>query len=106
MTEVLKNADRQYSLWAEVEIAFDDGLDVAQAASVQDLLDIPGGAVVVGGEIVVTEAWNAGTSAVVDIGDGDDPDRYTSSPVNLQAAVNLNLISPLLKRLVCMVQGI
>lgn len=85
--EVLKNADRQYSLWAEVNIAFDDGLTVAQAigTGIQDLLDIPTGAVVVGGEIVVTEIWDSGTSAVVDVGDGDDPDRYTSSPVALTA---------------------
>lgn len=85
--EILKNADRQYSLWAEVQIAFDDGLTVAQAigTGIQDLLDAPTGAVVVGGEIVVTEVWNAGTSAVADIGDGGDPDRYTASPVNLQA---------------------
>lgn len=76
--EVLKSADRQYSLSASRVITFADGLAVAGTDdAVQDLMDIPTGARVVGGEIVVETAWDSGTSAVVDIGDGDDPDRYT-----------------------------
>lgn len=83
--EVLKNSERQYSLWATVVIGFADGLTVAQAigTGIQDLLDLPGDAEVVGGSIVVTEVWDSGTSAVIDIGDVGDPDRYTASPVDL-----------------------
>jgi hypothetical protein len=46
-------------------------------------LRLPPGAVVVGGSIVVQTAWDSGTSATIDVGDSDDDDRYTSSPVDL-----------------------
>lgn len=83
--EVLKDQGRQYSLWATINIGFADGLTVAQAigTGIQAIMDLPGDAEVVGGSIVVTEVWDSGTSAVVDIGDVGDPDRYTSSPVDL-----------------------
>lgn len=82
--EVLKSADRQYPISAERTITFADGLAIAGTDdAVQDLLDIPTGARVVGGEIVVETVWDSGTSATLDIGDGDDPDRYTASPVDL-----------------------
>jgi hypothetical protein len=85
--EILKDQGRQYSLWASANIGFADGLTVAQAigTGIQDLLDLPAGAEVVGGSITVTEVWDQGTTAVLDIGDVDDPDRYTSSPVDLKS---------------------
>lgn len=84
--EILKDQGRQYSLWATANIGFADGLTVAQAigTGIQDLLDLPAGAEVVGGSIVVTEVWDQGTTAVLDIGDVGDPDRYTASPVDLK----------------------
>lgn len=85
--EILKDQGRQYSLWATVNIGFADGLTVAQAigTAIQEILDLPGNAEVVGGSITVTEIWDSGTSAVIDIGDVGDPDRYTASPVALTA---------------------
>lgn len=81
--EILKNSGRQYPLSADKTIKYTDGLTAAQAAAVQDVFDVPVGTRVTGGEIVVEEVWDSGTSAVVDIGDTVDPDRYTSSPVDL-----------------------
>lgn len=85
--EILKDAGRQYPLSAEVVIGFADGLTVAQAigTGIQDLLKLPVNSRVIGGEIVVEEVWDSGTSAVVDIGDVTDPDRYTATPVDLTA---------------------
>lgn len=49
-------------------------------------LRLPPGAVVVGGSVVVQTAWNSGTSATLDVGDGDNDDRYTSSAIDLTTA--------------------
>lgn len=38
----------------------------------------PPDAVVVGGQLIVETAFDSGTSDVLDVGDEDDPDRYTS----------------------------
>jgi len=46
---------------------------------------IPAGYVIVGGFVVVSQAFNAGTSATLDIGDVADPDRYTGTAVDLAA---------------------
>lgn len=82
--EILLDEGRQYPLSAEITFTFADGI-AAPADGLQDLMKLPTGARVVGGEIVVETAWNAGTSAVVDIGDVTDVNRYASA-VNLQAA--------------------
>jgi len=53
--------------------------------TVEALFGVPAGATVCGGYIVVDTAFDSTTSDVLDIGDGVDPDRYTSTPINLQA---------------------
>lgn len=82
--EILKNADRQYPLSAELIIAFDDGLTGVADNVVQDLLKLPINARVTGGEIVVEEVWDTATTHVADIGDVTDPNRYAAA-VNLKA---------------------
>lgn len=41
-----------------------------------DVVELPGNAIVTGGFISVTTAFNAGTTATVKLGDADDDDRY------------------------------
>lgn len=46
---------------------------------------IPAGYVITGGFVTVAQAFNSGTSAVLDLGDADDPNRYSSTSVDLAA---------------------
>lgn len=76
----LQNAvGRQYPLVALQHFTYEDLGGVAVAA-----LDLPGGAIVIGGELVITEAFNSATSDAIDVGDGADPDRYAAA-VDAQA---------------------
>jgi hypothetical protein len=69
---------RQWILSAEKTVLFsddfgaqaDDGLD-------QDVIRLPVGARVIGGVVVVEEVWT--NTAVIDVGDGEDPNRYTQT---------------------------
>jgi hypothetical protein len=88
MAAIQKDQNRQWPLSLEKTFNHDDDFgddSAAQTAVVVELARLPVGARVVGGEIVVEEAWDNGTTATVDIGDVTDPDRYTASPVNLTA---------------------
>lgn len=44
---------------------------------------LPPGAVITGGFVTVQTAWDSGTSADLDVGDSDDPNRYTATSVDL-----------------------
>ncbi|NIQ14286.1 MAG: hypothetical protein GTO02_07745 [Candidatus Dadabacteria bacterium] len=57
----------------------------SDAAVAEAVFDIPANAIIVGGGIVVDTAFNSTTSDVLDLGDGSDDDRYTPTPINLQA---------------------
>ena len=72
----------QYPAVAQIVIPFGDvDTGVEQAAC-----ELPAGAIVVGGEVVVTTAYDSATSATLDLGDAADPDRYTATPVDLKSA--------------------
>jgi len=43
-------------------------------------------AIVIAGAVVVVTAWDSGTSAVLEVGDINDLDRYTSSAIDLASA--------------------
>jgi hypothetical protein len=79
---IVKNPDRQKILVLEKAVAFDDYTSGVAAA----FADVPAGAVVVGGGVAVTTAWDSATSSELDIGDGVDPNRYTASVVDMTAA--------------------
>lgn len=72
----------QYPAVAEVAFTFAD----LTTTVVEDLCQIPAGATVIGGEIIVDTAWDSGTSASFDIGDADNDDRYTSTIIDLKVA--------------------
>lgn len=80
---IKKDFNRQTVLVAQVEIGFADligtsGLD-------QEAIGVPAGSIVVGGDIVVTEAFNSGTSDVLSVGDSVTYNQYASA-ANIHAA--------------------
>lgn len=72
-------AGRQDILVAEVSFAYTDLTSGVAAPAVQ----LPPNATVVGGGVVVDTAWNSATSDVLDVGDANDPNRYTASAANI-----------------------
>lgn len=79
---VTKNAGRQEPLWAYVDIG---RAALGDTNGVYPAIDLPPGAIVVGGDIVVTVAFDNTTSAAIDLGDSVDDNRYTASPVDLKS---------------------
>lgn len=78
---VTKKAGVQAPQFAEATF---DYHDIGTDGALQDVLNLPSGALVVGGAVAVTTAFNqAGT---IEVGDVDDPDCYTATPVNGAAA--------------------
>lgn len=73
---------RQYILYAEQPINFAQINDTGVAVLA---IKLPFGAEVVGGDLVVDTAWNAGTSATLAIGDVASPSRYLAA-TSIQAA--------------------
>lgn len=72
----------QYPAVASVVVPFGD----VETGVANAVCQVPAGSIVVGGEVVVTTAYDSATSAALDLGDGGDPNRYTSSPVDIKAA--------------------
>jgi hypothetical protein len=84
---IKKNSGRQELIVATVDIGFADlvsGVDLSA-------LDLPRNAVVTGGDVVVTTAFNSGTSDVLDIGDASNENRYLND-ANLAVAGRTVLI--------------
>ncbi len=79
---ITKDAGRQNPLVAKVTIAFDDYTTAVAA----EAFDMPDNAIVIGGHVMVNTAWDSATSAVLDLGDGADDDRYTASAINVKTA--------------------
>jgi len=75
-----RNHGRQYPLVVTQDVT----LDQLTTATVVPAIKIPAGARVIGGGILVTEVFDSTTSDSLDIGDGGDDDRYTSTIRNLQ----------------------
>ena len=75
-----KSDGRQYSLNGIAEFLFGDTVTAVAA----DALELPEGATVTGGYVVVDVASDAATSDSLDVGDAADPDRYTATPINLK----------------------
>jgi len=78
-----KNAGRQELIVATMLVGFGDpkAYGTAEAA-----IDLPGGAVIVGGDVTVLTAWNSATTATLKLGDVGDDDRYTATPIDLKTA--------------------
>lgn len=84
---IKKNAGRQDLLVAYVDIALGDLIaGVAQAA-----IDLPHGAVLVGGDAIVKTSFNAATTAALKVGDKNDDDRYGALDVKTAGRTALTL---------------
>lgn len=78
-----KISGRQELIVASMLVGFGDpkAYGTAEAA-----IDLPGGAVIVGGDVTVLTAWNSATTATLKLGDVSDDDRYTATPIDLKTA--------------------
>lgn len=84
---ITKDSNRQDRLVAMVEINFDDiATGVAAPA-----LELPGGAIVVGGAVTVITPFNSATSDVLDVGDSVTANRYLND-ANIQVAGRTALV--------------
>lgn len=72
---------RQYIVVAQMDFLFSDLV----TAVAKPVIDVTGGNSVCGGALIVETVWNSATSDVLDIGDGVDPNEYTSSQIDLTA---------------------
>lgn len=76
------NSNRQQSRWASVSFTYADIASGTAATAVK----LPVGAVVVGGQLTVTTAFNSGTSDVIVVGDATTSNRYLTSTSIASAA--------------------
>ncbi|WP_284337646.1 hypothetical protein [Comamonas sp. NoAH] len=78
-----KTSGRQAPLTAVVTIQHSD---VTTYGSAEPAIDVPGGAIVTGGDITVVTPWNSTITATLKLGDKADDDRYTALAVDLRTA--------------------
>jgi hypothetical protein len=69
---ITKNTARQEAIVAYVDINLADVASGVDKAAI----DLPVGAILIGGDVVSTEAWNSTSSDVMDVGDGGSENRY------------------------------
>jgi len=74
-----KGSGRQTRLVARAVITYDE----LTSGTALEVFDMPAGAIYMGGHVHVKTAWDSGTSDVLDVGDGDNDDRYTSSQIDI-----------------------
>ena len=72
---ITKNVARQYPLVAEVAFTF---ADIPTTATAYEALDLPSGARVIGGALIVTTAWDS-TTNTLSVGDAGLGTRYLTT---------------------------
>jgi hypothetical protein len=80
---IKKNAARQELIVAHLDIGYADPTTYGTA---EEAFDLPGNAILFGGDVVVKTAWNSATTATLKLGDATDDDRYTASAIDLKTA--------------------
>ncbi len=80
---IKKNAARQELIVAHRDIGFADPTTYGTA---EEAFDLPGNAILLGGDVVVKTPWNSATTATLKLGDAADDDRYTASAIDLKTA--------------------
>lgn len=89
MNQTLKlDVGRQEPLFGEISFDFSHIADNAVAVNA---IDLPYGAQVIGGSVIVDTAFNPGTSLVLDVGDAISGNRYVND-VNLAATGRTPLV--------------
>lgn len=84
---VTKNSARQGVISAFVDFTF---ADIPTTAIAYAAMDIPLNAIVVGGDLTVTTAWNTATTATLSVGDVTLATRYATT-VDLKTAARTAL---------------
>lgn len=84
---ITKNSGRQEVVASVQDIAFGD---MTVTATAYPAVELPIGAIVVGGDIVVTTAFNTGTTATIVFGDATTANRYANN-VDLKTAARTAL---------------
>jgi hypothetical protein len=84
---ITKNPGRQDILVAMVDINFADVASGVDAAAVE----LPGGAIVVGGDVTVITPFNSASSDVLDVGDAGSQNRLLND-ANIHAAGRAALV--------------
>lgn len=68
----IKNFNHQHPRVATAEFGVSD----IEAGVASGAVDLPAGAIVIGGHVKTLEAWDSTTSDTLDVGDSADGDRY------------------------------
>ena len=84
---ITKQSGRQQPIEAWVDFTY---ADIPTTATAYDALDLPVNAIVVGGDLVVTTAWNTATTATLSIGDVTTATRYGTT-IDLKTAARTAL---------------
>ena len=80
---IKKNPSRQGLIVAHLTIGYADPTAYGTA---ENAFDLPGNAVIVGGDVTVLTPWNSTTAATLKLGDATDDDRYTAAAIDLKTA--------------------
>lgn len=80
---IKKNPSRQELIVAHLTFGY---ADPAVYGTAEAAFDLPGNAVLVGGDVTVLTPWNSATTATLKLGDAVDDDRYTAAPIDLKTA--------------------
>jgi len=89
------NQGRQEVIAAQVILKFDEITDDTGAD--EAAINLPAGATVVGGDIVVRTAFDSTTSEVLNVGDATDPNRYAAGVSIASATASYPLSLDLVK---------
>lgn len=80
---IKKNPSRQELIVAHATIGF---ADITTYGAAEAAFDLPGNAVLAGGDVTVLTPWNSATTATLKLGDATDDDRYTAAAIDLKTA--------------------
>ena len=73
---ITKDIGRQYPLVARVDFTY---ASFGASGVAEEAIDLPVGAVVTGGALVITTAFNSATTDAIEVGDGDAVARFLAS---------------------------
>lgn len=88
---ITKDSSRQYPLVARLVVGYADGKGVFDDGTQTEAIDLPAGAIVLGGYVRVNTVFNSTSSDALIVGDGVDPNRYIAT-CSLQALGHYHFI--------------
>jgi len=85
---IAKDSGRQEVIHADIPFTF---ATLGATAVAIEAIDLPVGAEIIGGDLIVDTAFDTGTTATFKFGDALDDDRYTASAIDLKTAARTAL---------------